>query len=67
MNIDHGGTLDAMRERLIEHGFPCHQMGVETQCARGMSTALPAHLRPPCQVGSSAMGRWGIPVKPGMS
>lgn len=36
--------MDAMRERLIEHGFPCHQVGAETQRERGMSTALPAHF-----------------------
>ena len=36
--------MDAMRECLIEHGFPCHQVGAETQRERGMSTALPAHF-----------------------
>ena len=30
--------------RLIEKGFPCHQVGAETQRERGMSTALPAHF-----------------------
>jgi adenine-specific DNA methylase len=33
-----------MTEHLIEHGFPCHQVGAETQRERGMSTALPAHF-----------------------
>jgi putative DNA methylase len=36
--------MDAMKERLIERGFPCHQVGAETQRERGMSTALPAHF-----------------------
>jgi adenine-specific DNA methylase len=27
--------------RLIEHGFPCHQVGAETQRERGASSALP--------------------------
>jgi len=36
--------MDAVRERLIERGFPCHQVGAETQRERGMSTALPAHF-----------------------
>ena len=27
--------------RLIEHGFPCHQVGAETQWERGASSALP--------------------------
>jgi putative DNA methylase len=31
-------------QRLIERGFPCHQVGAETQRERGMSTALPAHF-----------------------
>jgi len=30
--------------RLIESGFPCHQVGAETQRERGMSTALPANF-----------------------
>jgi hypothetical protein len=29
------------RPRLIEHGFPCHQVGAETQRERGASSALP--------------------------
>ena len=36
--------MDASGQRLIEHGFPCHQVGAETQRERGMSTALPAHF-----------------------
>jgi putative DNA methylase len=28
-------------KRLIEHGFPCHQVGAETQRERGASSALP--------------------------
>src|SRR2546421_5293999 len=28
-------------QRLIEHGFPCHQVGAETQRERGASSALP--------------------------
>lgn len=27
--------------RLIEAGFPCHQVGAETQRERGASSALP--------------------------
>jgi hypothetical protein len=27
--------------RLMEHGFPCHQVGAETQRERGASSALP--------------------------
>lgn len=27
-------------QRLIEHGFPCHQVGAETQRERGASSAL---------------------------
>jgi putative DNA methylase len=34
--------MDAMRERLIEHGFPCHQVGAETQRERGASSSLPS-------------------------
>lgn len=30
--------------RLIESGFPCHQVEAETQRERGMSTALPANF-----------------------
>ena len=36
--------MDARDQRLIERGFPCHQVGAETQRERGMSTALPAHF-----------------------
>jgi len=38
------GTTNTVGERLIERGFPCHQVGAETQRERGMSTALPAHF-----------------------
>lgn len=31
----------AADKRLIEHGFPCHQVGAETQRERGASSALP--------------------------
>ena len=33
--------MDAMRERLIEHGFPCHQVGAETQRERDTGQAPP--------------------------
>jgi putative DNA methylase len=36
--------MDARDQRLIEHGFPCHQVGAETQRERSMATALPAHF-----------------------
>jgi putative DNA methylase len=36
--------MDTIDQRLIERGFPCHQVGAETQRERGMSTALPAHF-----------------------
>ncbi len=36
--------MDIQDQRLIERGFPCHQVGAETQRERGMSTALPAHF-----------------------
>jgi adenine-specific DNA methylase len=36
--------MDTNDQRLIEHGFPCHQVGAETQRERAMSTALPAHF-----------------------
>jgi putative DNA methylase len=36
--------MDTQDQRLIERGFPCHQVGAETQRERGMSTALPAHF-----------------------
>ena len=32
---------DTTNKRLIEHGFPCHQVGAETQRERGVSSALP--------------------------
>ena len=32
---------DMNNPRLIEHGFPCHQVGAETQRERGASSALP--------------------------
>ena len=32
---------DTHNQRLIEHGFPCHQVGAETQRERGASSALP--------------------------
>ena len=35
--------MDAGGQRLIEHGFPCHQVGAETQRERGMY-GLPASL-----------------------
>jgi adenine-specific DNA methylase len=31
----------ASDKRLIEHGFPCHQVGAETVRERGASSALP--------------------------
>jgi adenine-specific DNA methylase len=34
-------VLDINDQRLIEHGFPCHQVGAETQRERGASSALP--------------------------
>ena len=33
--------IDTNNQRLIEHGFPCHQVGAETQRERGASSALP--------------------------
>jgi adenine-specific DNA methylase len=36
--------MDLRDQRMIEHGFPCHQVGAETQRERGMSTAFPAHF-----------------------
>jgi adenine-specific DNA methylase len=33
--------MDTNDQRLIEHGFPCHQVGAETQRERGASSALP--------------------------
>ncbi|MFP3868926.1 MAG: DUF1156 domain-containing protein [Desulfobacteraceae bacterium] len=33
--------MTADDQRLIEHGFPCHQVGAETQRERGASSALP--------------------------
>lgn len=33
--------MDKMDRRLIEAGFPCHQVGAETQRERGASSALP--------------------------
>jgi putative DNA methylase len=36
--------MNTQDQRLIERGFPCHQVGAETQRERGMSTALPAHF-----------------------
>ena len=33
--------MDTKNQRLIEHGFPCHQVGAETQRERGASSALP--------------------------
>ena len=33
--------MDTHNQRLIEHGFPCHQVGAETQRERGASSALP--------------------------
>src|SRR5215472_11868067 len=33
--------MPAFEPRLIEHGFPCHQVGAETQRERGASSALP--------------------------
>ena len=37
------GINDGVKEdkRLIEAGFPCHQVGAETQRERGASSALP--------------------------
>jgi putative DNA methylase len=32
---------DTNNQRLIEYGFPCHQVGAETQRERGASSALP--------------------------
>src|SRR2546422_8059292 len=32
---------DTNNQRLIEQGFPCHQVGAETQRERGASSALP--------------------------
>jgi adenine-specific DNA methylase len=32
---------DMHNQRLIEYGFPCHQVGAETQRERGASSALP--------------------------
>jgi putative DNA methylase len=36
--------MNTQEQRLIERGFPCHQVSAETQRERGMSTALPAHF-----------------------
>jgi putative DNA methylase len=33
--------MDIRDARLIERGFPCHQVGAETQRERGASSALP--------------------------
>lgn len=33
--------MNIYNSRLIEHGFPCHQIGAETQRERGASSALP--------------------------
>jgi adenine-specific DNA methylase len=33
--------MPTFEPRLIEHGFPCHQVGAETQRERGASSALP--------------------------
>ncbi|MGE3536742.1 MAG: DUF1156 domain-containing protein [Candidatus Tectimicrobiota bacterium] len=33
--------METTAQRLIEHGFPCHQVGAETQRERGASSALP--------------------------
>jgi putative DNA methylase len=33
--------IPAAGARLIERGFPCHQVGAETQRERGASSALP--------------------------
>lgn len=39
--IQSKATADASDQRLIEAGFPCHQVGSETQRERGASSALP--------------------------
>jgi adenine-specific DNA methylase len=36
-----GVPMDLKDQRLIERGFPCHQVGAETQRERGASSALP--------------------------
>src|SRR5919109_3986736 len=33
--------MNTQDQRLIERGFPCHQVGAETQRERGASSALP--------------------------
>src|SRR6516165_2795591 len=33
--------MSPFEPRLIEHGFPCHQVGAEMQRERGASSALP--------------------------
>jgi hypothetical protein len=37
--------MDAMTEHLIEHGFPCHQVGAETQREAGGSSRLNVYLK----------------------
>ena len=44
--------MDTQDQRLIERGFPCHQVGAETQRERAVSTALPAHFA--CMSGGHA-------------
>jgi adenine-specific DNA methylase len=39
--MDSEPILAPTYKRLIEHGFPCHQVGAETQRERGASSALP--------------------------
>src|SRR5216683_5533161 len=41
MPIEGQEMTDTSNQRLIEHGFPCHQVGAETQRERGASSALP--------------------------
>jgi len=33
--------MNTQDQRLIERGFPCHQVGAETQRERGASSSLP--------------------------
>ena len=40
-SIDSTASTATQDQRLIEHGFPCHQVGAETQRERGASSALP--------------------------
>jgi len=41
--------------RLIEAGFPCHQVGAETQRERGASSGIAPIILSACMVGASAI------------